>query len=599
MYVWRNIKTIVGFDENMLSYRNAIVREINFAFSPGFRRIKEDESINNIHQTNRNLRRIAKERITDEVRTNTVKIKLIEEVLNPNPDFKAADLLIKYLDISTEDFGKDIYYTFKNKETAYSRFINEKRFKEAFVYLKYFTEGNALTEIKFLIDKAAESKSYKSFAFFIKKLFDPPYKILEKDKELKKILEIEFDNAESDRRLEDIELINKFLGNDEKWNRVKALKALLNRDYDHAIKYLEKIESKEKMQNLIIDCYWEEIENAKKEIMHLLNAFYLAFYGGLTDGEYREYIIYPAEKLFEHYVNKINAAENDYHEAAIFVKFIKPEDVKNILARKFLSLIQKNETSVAVKLKTLYKVDFSSADYDEKEKVLENYERLTETKGVFKIPKGEENLHTALDIAAVFDFEKDEIKIIHGLLCRFYISEELYDKAKTYFIPDDRLSLEFIENEISEFINEKEYNRIYEILDNLEFNFPDDIISKKKAEIIGIIVDKDYTLENLIKMIIIGYVFKLHILPNYTYKKVLDFCSENLADASEILMDLSIPLFNKADSIMKIRIYKLINDIKTKEITHSDKLEDVYAGMLHPTVIDWIIYLLRLLFRLQ
>ena len=133
----------------------------------------------------------------------------------------------------------------------------------------------------------------------------------------------------------------------------------------------------------------------------------------------------------------------------------------------------------------------------------------------------------------------------------------------------------------------------------MEFNFPDDIISKKKAEIIGIIVDKDYTLENLIKMIIIEYVFKLHILPNYIYKKVLDFCSENLADASEILMDLSIPLFNKADSIMKIRIYKLINDIKTKEITHSDKLEDVYAGMLHPTVIDWIIYLLRLLFRLQ
>jgi len=283
MFVWRNIDTIVDFDSNMISYRNALVREINYVFSPEFQKIKKDEAVGKIHQTNKNLRQIAEERVDSPTKKSTVRAKLIGEVLSPNPDFKAADLLMEYIDIKTKEVGKDLYYELKMTGRSYSKYIDEQKYREAFDFLKYFAEEDALYELKILIEKSAEYESYESFSFLVEKLLTEPYNKLKDDDNLIKLLEREFDTAESEKRLKDIELINKFLDDNEKWYEVRALKALLERDYNKAIKNLSNIESKEKLQNLIIDCYWEEINNAKADIRHLRNAFELAYYGDATN----------------------------------------------------------------------------------------------------------------------------------------------------------------------------------------------------------------------------------------------------------------------------------------------------------------------------
>ncbi|MFC1562839.1 hypothetical protein ACFL4Z_02170, partial [candidate division KSB1 bacterium] len=382
----------------------------------------------------------------------------------------------------------------------------------------------------------------------------------------------------------------------EKWNKVNALKALLDRDYSKAIKHLKKIESKENIKNLIIDCYWEEIDNAKKDIKHLRNAFNLAYYGNLTEEEDKNYIIYPAGKLFEHCVSMPNATDSDYQEATVFAEFTKSDDKKNVLARKFLYLIEENNVSLAVKLKKLYNIDFSEGGYEEGEKVVEIFERLTETKGIYKIPKGEENLHTALDMALIFDFGKGTVKMINGLLCRFYLSEGKYEQAKMYFVSDDKLIIDLIVNLISEFVDEKRYNRIYELLDNIKLTFPYDIIRDKRSEITDILSDKDYTLDNFAKMVVIEDVFELNILPKYVYNKIFLYCSEVGVEGAGILVDLSIPLIRKADSLMKVRIYRIINAFKVKDDELSKKLEEIYKEILPPTLLDWIIYFLKILF---
>ncbi len=599
MFVWRNIDAIVDFDSNMVGCRNAIVREINYVFSPEFRNIKKDETVAKIHQTNKNLRQIVEERIDSPAKKSMVKAKLIGEALSPNPDFKTAELLIEYLDIKAKEVGKDLYYDLKMKGRSYSKYIDEQKYKEAFNFLKYFAEEDAFHELKILIEKSAEYKSYKSFSFIVEKLLSPPYNKLKDDDNLIKLLEREFDNAESERRLEDIELINRFLDDNEKWYEVKALKTLLERDYNKAIKHLSKIEDKEKLRNLIIDCYWEEIDKGKKGIAHLKNAFNLAYYGDLSEGEYEKYIKYPARILFEHYISKPNATDSDYQGAVVFAEFAENEDIKNILAKKFLLLIGENKASVAVKLKNLYNVDFSTGKYEAKEKVLEKFEGLTETKGVFEIPKGEENLHTALEMVLIFDFGKDSVKKINNLLCRFYISEGIYDKAKMYFAPDDELVLALIENEVSQFIEEKKYNRIYELLYNLKFTFTDNIIQKKKSEIDDILSVEDYTIDNLEKMIIIEGIFELDALPIYIYDKVLSFCSNNEVEGARILTELSTPLLRRADHYMNIRIYKVINDIKAKNEELSKKVEAVYTEILPPTILDWLVYVYRILFKVK
>ena len=597
MFTWREIQKIVGFTDEMVSYRNTVAREVNFVLSPEFKEKKEDEKVAKQHKTNKNLRELARDRIKDPFEKTQVEVRLVEEALNPNPDFEAADFLIKYLDLYTEELGKDIYVDLRKEGTIYSRLINENKFDTSFDFLKYFPKMEAVVEFKFLLQKSVESEFYGGFLFLVKKLFTKPYKNLKGDKEIVNLLERESDKAESNKRIEDAELINKLLSDDERQNRIKAMKALLDRDFDKAVMYLKKIKSKEKLRDMIVDSYLEEIDRAKDDIKHFVSAYNLAYFGGLAKEEYKKYVEDPAGKLLEYYLKKSLASENEYQETVVYAENANPRDVRNILTRKFIALVEGNNASLAMKLKKLYDVKFIQGGYDEEEKVLEAFERLIETRGMFDIPKGEENLLAALDFAMIFDFGEYDIKKINSLLCKFYISEGKYEKASMYYIPDDKGLLDLIEKEVSEFINKKNYSRVYELINYLHVVFPNDVLERKKSELIGIMKEKNIIPNNLEKMIVTEDVFRLEVLPKDIYDMIFNYCFEREYSGAKMLIDLHIPLRRKAGSVMKIKIYRMINILKKKDFELSEKVYNIYKDIVPPTFLNWIVYFFNRLFK--
>ena len=42
MYLWRDIQTKAGYSDAMVRYRNSLAREINFIFSPRYKKVEED-----------------------------------------------------------------------------------------------------------------------------------------------------------------------------------------------------------------------------------------------------------------------------------------------------------------------------------------------------------------------------------------------------------------------------------------------------------------------------------------------------------------------------------------------------------------------------
>ena len=45
MFVWYEIQNLVGFSDEMVNYRDSMVREVNFVFSDRFSNMKDDPKI--------------------------------------------------------------------------------------------------------------------------------------------------------------------------------------------------------------------------------------------------------------------------------------------------------------------------------------------------------------------------------------------------------------------------------------------------------------------------------------------------------------------------------------------------------------------------
>ncbi|MCK4966787.1 hypothetical protein KAS50_07135, partial [bacterium] len=510
MYIWRDIQTLVGFTDEMVTYRNALVREINFVFSPAFQKIREDEKIAKSHEVNVSLRESARDRIKDPVRKKQVEVRIIAEALNPAPDFKTADLAMKCLDLSVEDIGSGLYTELRGKKgTTYNKFIDDAAYDKALQFHRYFTEKDALNEFKFFLRHSIVNQLNDKILYLVKKMLSSSYKKLMEDEEIKNILELEFDRAEAEERIVDAEHIGRLLGDDERFNRLRAMKALMKRDIQKAVTSLEKVEFKEKLKNMVIDCYWEEIDKGKDGIEHYENAFNLAYFGGIARGDSIKYIEQPSAKLFEYIMKKDNVSDEDTEKAVLYAGYSNERDVKNILAGKFIKLIENNNTLQASKLKSMFEVTFGKGEYDEEVNVLDLYDRLIETKGVSGIPKGEDNLLTALDIALIFDLGKDEVNIINSLLSRFYISEGDFEKARMYYSPNNKEEIDFINNEITNYIIDKKFGRIYEILRLLRVTFPINIVQSRRLELTEKLKEEKYTADNVAVMIVIEDIYKL------------------------------------------------------------------------------------------
>ncbi|MFC1558634.1 hypothetical protein ACFL40_04685 [candidate division KSB1 bacterium] len=597
MYTWRDIQTIVGFTDEMVSYRNAIVREINFVFSPAFQKIKEDEKIAKSHEVNVSLRESAWDRIKDPVQKKQVEVRIIAEALNPAPDFKAADLAMKYLDFSVQDIGSGLYTELREKKvTSYNKFIDDAEFDKALQFHHYFIEKDSLNDFKFFLKHSIENQLNDKILYLVKKMLTSSYKKLIEDEEIKNTLELEFDRAETETRILDAEHIGRLLGDNERFNRLRAMKALLERDIQKAVLSLEKVEFKEKLKNMVIDCYWEEIDKGKDGIEHYENAFNLAYFGGIAKEDSLKYIEQPSARLLEYIMKKENISDEDSENAVLYAGFSSERDVKNILAGKFIKLIENNDTLQASKLKSMFEVTFGKNEYEEESKVLDMYDRLIETKGVSGIPKGEDNLLAALDVALIFDLGKDEVNRVNSLLSRFYISEGDFEKARMYYSPNNKEEIDFINNEITNYILDKNFSKIYELLGILKVAFPIDIVQSRRFELTEKLKEEKYTADNVADMIVIEDIYKLAVLPYYIYSKFFSFCFEKDFSGIKWLISLHFALKKHINPQSKIKIYRIIDELKIKNPVLAEELQRTYKSILPPTILDWIIYLFNRIF---
>lgn len=597
MYIWRDIQTLVGFTDEMITYRNSLVREINFVFSPAFQKIKEDENVAKSHEVNVSIRESARDRIKDPVQKKQVEVRIIAEALNPAPDFKTADLAMKYLDLSVEDIGSGLYTELRGKKgTTYNKFIDDAAYDKALQFHHYFTEKDGLNEFKIFLRHSIVNQLNDKILYLVKKMLSSSYKKLMEDEEIKNVLELEFDRAEAESRIVDAEHIGRLLGNDERFNRLRAMKALMKRDIQEAVTSLEKVEFKEKLKNMVIDCYWEEIDKGKDGIEHYENAFNLAYFSDISKGDSIKYIEQPSAKLFEYIMKKDNISDEDTEKAVLYAGYSNERDVKNILAGKFIKLIENNNALLSSKLKSMFKVTFGKGEYDEEFKVLDMYDRLIETKGVLGIPKGEDNLLTALDIALVFDLGKEEVNVINSLLSRFYISEGDFEKARMYFSPNNKEEIEFINNEITNYILDKNFSKIYELLGLLKVTFPIDIVQSRRFELTEKLKEEKYTADNVAVMIVIEDIYKLTVLPHYICSKFFSFCFNKDSSGIKWLVPLHFAVKKHINPQRKIKIYRIINELKIKNPALAEELQQAYKSILPPTLFDWIIYLFNLIF---
>ena len=131
MFVWHEVQTLVGFSDEMVNYRNAMVREVNFVFSERFSRVKDDQSIAKEYELLKNRRILTYEKIPDPLKRSAVEVSLLKDIFHTALDFNSANLFVKYYGLSIEDIGRDIYFEMKEENSVYKKLLYDKLFTTA------------------------------------------------------------------------------------------------------------------------------------------------------------------------------------------------------------------------------------------------------------------------------------------------------------------------------------------------------------------------------------------------------------------------------------------------------------------------------------
>jgi len=596
MFQWHEVQTLVGFNQEMIIYRNAMVREISFVFSENYAKIKDDRRIEDEYVKIKTAREKAGDRILDPLKKSKVEIELLREVFDHSLDFTSAEMFIKHFGLSIEDIGKDIYYDMKSEKSPYSKYIEEEKFNIAFEFLRFFPANDSLTELDNLLKTAVKKRNNEGIVFLIDKLGLSEYKRLLKDEELAKLIDEEFDRALNEKRTDDGYIIINVLNEKEKENRLRVVNALKQNNFEDAIVNLKEVKEKKKLHDILKEYCDSEIKAGKNDINHYIRAFGLAYHGGLGEGDSKFYLEQPSGILFKFYLNKSIVTEVEMIELEKYMKHSSPRVVMNELATKLLQLIQGNDTVKAKELKERLNVQFKSGEYDNEKDVWDYFRQLTETKGIFELPKGEENLRTALDIAKIFDFRNKEVLGVKKLLCKYYIINKKYEKAKKCFIPDDPEIMELIESQITRLINTKDFINPYILKNILNIKFSKELKNTKKKKVKETIKNKNISSIDLAKTIFIDDIFELKSIPSSIYDRTFEFSLDSDEQGIKLLIDLKDPYLNRMDAVKRIKIEKKIKELMAHNIPLAEALSKAYDSVLPPTLYHWIIYIIRKLF---
>ncbi len=592
MYLWRDVQTKPGYSDTMIRYRNSLAREINFIYSPRYKRVQEDQKIAQEYEALRKGRQRSLDAIDDPSEKRRVEIGLIMEALTPAADFRAAELFMRYFGLSAEDVGGEVYYTMRQPDSIYSNMQKDGRWIEAFQFIRFFPWNDASNEFESLLVKIVEAKDPQAFMMMVKEMENPPFDRMKRDAEVRKVLEKECDRALDEKNLDQAREICRILEDRDRENLINAAEALIRRDFDEAFQLLAGTVRVQKLRNLIVDIHEEEMKRGEKDVQGYKNAFNLAAHGNLVSEENKRYLEQPANKLVEYLIGNPNATDYDYEEALKYARHANPRFISNIVALKCIDLVTQNDAKTAKKLKEMFDPNFSPSMYDEEKHVRSVFARLTETKGIHDIPKGEENLRMAWDIAQIFDFPDSETSEIDVLLCKFYITNKNYEKAAKHFNPKNEGILELIESDIHKRVQLGDYISPYKMLKMLKFEFPrkSKITEENTLKEFAAAHGADSNPSALAKAIVLEDIFELDVLPYSYYESVISNATQNPSSGAALLVDLREVLSRKMDSTMKIDLYRVVQNLQRANDPAGQKIFTAYSNVLPPSIFDWIIY---------
>ena len=188
MFKWREIQTFVGFSDSMINYRNALAREVNLVFSEQFSRQNDDPKMQKEYEMLKNKRLLNSERIDAPIKRSAVEVGMLKDIFSTTLDFKTASLFVRYLGLSIEDLGRDLYYEMKDTESIYSKLIADRLYESALKFLDFFPKSDAVNELGDILDSLIETKSYNTLPVIINIMKQPRYVQIVKDPEVKKML---------------------------------------------------------------------------------------------------------------------------------------------------------------------------------------------------------------------------------------------------------------------------------------------------------------------------------------------------------------------------------------------------------------------------
>jgi len=597
MYKWREISDIAGFSEDMTALRNAMVREANFVFSAAHGKVETDDRIAREFEAIKKGRERALDSVRVNIKVTKVQVHLLLDVLTAL-DFKIASFFTQYFGLVLEDVGKDIYFDMKAEAAPYMRLITEGNISTAVDFVRFFPVDDAFSELEQLFNTAITRNNNSAITSLLAFIEQAPYKKLLDDESFIQLLAKEYDRAEEESRLEDARRIVDLIKDPDRSSRLKVVEALLANNYEQAIAHLPSVKNKEAIRKKILEAFHNERRRGATDIEGLKRAFHYALHGGLNEGEYKRYLEEVASALFEHFIIRPMAGESDFAQAEKYVPYASSRIVTNIFAKRLLDLILNNETSIAHNLKTRFSVKFAPGLYDHEKTVLQQFKIFTETKGMLELPKGEENLQSALDIVSIFDLpEKDKHFVMHQL-CKYYIINKKYNKAKKYFVAGSTDINELITDVVHKRLEKNQFAAIYELLEALPVTFDKDIRARHNKKLRQRIRETGagFDFLDMARAIVETDVFDLKILNADFYYQTIDFAFEYGDRGLKIFMEIKRSLYKENDNVFRVKLHRHINQYEEKDKQQASNLRRVFTDVLPPGPWDWIIYFIRKLF---
>jgi len=595
MFVWAERSNVPEFTNEMIHYRNAMVKEINFVFSDSYAKKRTDSELQEQLEKLKTLREKTADRIQKEEERNKVWFELFYEVVRNSADFNSAELFLKYYNIPNEVIFADFYYLMKTDKSIYQQLIKDQSFNTSFDFLQFFPISDRLLEFTELLKTAVRYENNAAVLFLVENIHNDPYDSLLRDNEIRKLLQNEYKKSERGKRLKEGRTIAEVLKSEDYVKRISALEAMINKNHKDAVSFLKEIRNIEEFKPVIKEYYKYAMRdgNKNKDVEQYRLAYAYARYGRLSEGGDKNYVEEPAGKLFEYYLTQVGASEADYFEAEKYISQCNDRFVQDIVAKQMLVLINNNQSTQAKHLKERFNVDFHPGDYKYESEVLKYFRNLTETYGVHEIPKGEENLQTAFDIAKLFNFSQKDIDEVKALLCKFHMVNKFYDKAKKYFVQSDKELTELAINQIQTFINSRDYKAAYALSGTLPIQYPAVFKSGKKKEIKQFKNLDEVSPENLAMAIVSDDIFELKVFPASFYHQAFEYGISSGQSGVQFLVELNTAFKKYIEACSKIALAKYIKSLLSHDKISAEMLGKAYGEYAQPDFFDYIIYILK------